>query len=483
MTLFLHKEGLEYPLSILNLLDSTTAYEIEPRITFSAPTGDGSSSSIKALGRATVVDGKISQIRIWEPGQGYLTAPTITITDPNNTTNAPTQVRIGDGVLAQPTYAGSTNAGRGQAFETASATVTATLTETNITGITLNNPIRVTASGGHTIQQGSKVKITEVVGTIQVNDNTYFAKVIDANNIDLYIDPALTTGIDGTLSGAYGTYLSGGKLKYGGGFRDQFQSGQYVNVIGMAKSPVAGSNVQFSNISDTVFKLVSVTNLIGQGPFSATLQVSPNVAVSSAPAHNQDTTIRIRYSQVRLTGHDFLDIGTGNFANTNYPNIPLQNPIPANETRERDGGRVFFTSTDQDGNFRVGGLFTVEQSTGVATLNADAFNISGLQELSLGSVALGSTGATINEFSTDGSFAANSDSIVPTQKAIKTYITSQIGGGASTLNVNQITAGLVQISGQEITTTTVVPINVNATMNFKGGVDGTPVALNMFLMG
>ena len=71
----------------------------------------------------------------------------------------------------------------------------------------------------------------------------------------------------------------------------------------------------------------------------------------------------------------------------------------------------------------------------------------------------------------------------PPQKAIKTYITSQIGGGASTLNVNQITAGLVQISGQEITTTTVVPINVNATMNFKGGVDGTPVALNMFLMG
>ena len=68
--------------SILNLLDSTTAYEIEPRITFAAPVGDGSSSSITALGRATVVDGKITQIRIWEPGQGYLTPPAITITDP-----------------------------------------------------------------------------------------------------------------------------------------------------------------------------------------------------------------------------------------------------------------------------------------------------------------------------------------------------------------------------------------------------------------
>ena len=49
--------------------------------------------------------------------------------------------------------------------------------------------------------------------------------------------------------------------------------------------------------------------------------------------------------------------------------------VPANETREGGGGRVFFTSTDQDGNFRVGGLFNVEQSTGVATLDADAFNI------------------------------------------------------------------------------------------------------------
>ena len=38
-------------------------------------------------------------------------------------------------------------------------------------------------------QQGAKVKITEVVGTIEINDNTYFAKVIDANNIDLFRDP------------------------------------------------------------------------------------------------------------------------------------------------------------------------------------------------------------------------------------------------------------------------------------------------------
>ena len=146
------------------------------------------------------------------------------------------------------------------------------------------------------------------------------------------------------------------------------------------------------------------------------------------------------------------------------------------------GGRVFFTSTDQDGNFRVGGLFNVEQATGIATLNADAFSISGLQELQLGSVALGGTGATINEFSTDGTFTANSDSIVPTQKAIKTYITSQIGGGASELNVNTVTAGVVHISGNTITTTTSVPINITATMNFTGGISGSPVAMQQFIL-
>ena len=79
-------------------------------------------------------------------------------------------------------------------------------------------------------------------------------------------------------------------------------------------------------------------------------------------------------------------------------------------------------------------------------------------------------------------FTANSDSIVPTQKAIKTYITSQIGGGASELNVNTVTAGVVHISGNTITTTTAVPINITATMNFTGGISGSPVAMQQFIL-
>jgi hypothetical protein len=142
---------------------------------------------------------------------------------------------------------------------------------------------------------------------------------------------------------------------------------------------------------------------------------------------------------------------------------------------------VFYTSTDQDGNFRVGGLFNVEQSTGTATLNADAFNLAGLNELSLGTVALGGGGAVINEFSTDPFFTADSDNIVPTQRAIKAYIAGQIGGGGSSLNVNTLTAGLIFVAGQSITTTNNSQININTTVNFTGGIDGYPVALNLFL--
>ena len=250
----------------------------------------------------------------------------------------------------------------------------------------------------------------------------------------------------------------------------------------MLAIPQSGANVEFASVPNTWFKLVSVTNLTGSKPYSALLQLSPDIVIPQSPAHGEEITIRIRYSQVRLTGHDFLDVGTGNCISTNYPGIPAVPSDQADETVDSGGGRVFMTSTDQDGNFRVGDLFTVEQATGIATLNADAFSISGLQELQLGSVELGTAGATINEFSTDGTFTANSDQIVPTQRAIKTFITSQIGGGASELNVNSVTAGIVNIQGNTITTTTGARINTTATMHFSAGVSGAPVAMQQFLL-
>jgi hypothetical protein len=257
----------------------------------------------------------------------------------------------------------------------------------------------------------------------------------------------------------------------------------FVSVNNLYSVPTAGANVQFASITGTSqwYKLVSVTITGGiVGNYTATFQVNPSLSVLLAPAHNDLITTRLKYSQVRLTGHDFLYIGTGNFTRTNYPNVDPTLAITANQGLFSGGGRVFFTSTDQDGNFNVGNLFGVAQATGTATLNASAFNLAGLQSLQLGAVTLGVGSAIITQFSTDPYFTANSDSVVPTQKAIKAYITAQIGGGSSTLNVNTLTAGQIKLSNNQIENTTGGSINVISKMNFTGGIDGAPVALAFF---
>jgi len=267
------------------------------------------------------------------------------------------------------------------------------------------------------------------------------------------------------------------------GFADFFQDGSFVAVKQLSARPVNGSNIVFDSLPGQVFKLVNTVSFIGENPgsFTAFLQLSPEMSITDAPQDGDGVTLRIRYSQVRASSHDFLDIGTGNFVDTNYPGIPVNAPDANKETNEFDGGRVFFTATDQDGNFRVGNLFSIEQATGVATLDAEAFNIAGLQELSLGEVTLGGNSAAISEFSTDPFFTANSDNVVPTQRAVKAFIEAQIGGGGASLNVNSVTAGDVFINTNQITTVSGEQINIRANVKFEGAVLGQPLAFNYYL--
>jgi hypothetical protein len=318
-------------------------------------------------------------------------------------------------------------------------------------------------------------------------DNIPSMTVVDPNN--LFEVPHVVRKGKGVLANP--TFLNRGsqystgsaEVDTGDGYADNYQPGNFLAVRRLTERPVPGSNVTFSSLPGRTFKLVNVITFLGEldGSYTAFFQISPTISISEAPDDQTSFETRIRYSQVRLTGHDFLDIGTGNFIKSNYPGTPLQEPIPFNETVGNNGGRVFFTATDQDGNFRVGDLFSIEQSTGIATLNADAFNISGLQELNLGNVTLGGGSATVTEFSTDPFFTADSDNIVPTQRAVKAYIAAQIGGGGAALNVNSVTAGSIVINSNQITTSTGVPINIQATLDFRAGITGVPLAFNFFL--
>ena len=267
----------------------------------------------------------------------------------------------------------------------------------------------------------------------------------------------------------------------GDGYADNFQTGQNLIVSGVTLLPGPGANLNITGINDVTYKIITITTLAGSpGNYTVRFRISPILDIEESPDHTTGVTIRERYSQVRLTGHDFLEIGTGNFANSNYPNTPLLQLAPENEVVESGGGRVFYTSTDQDGNFRVGELFKVEQSTGTVTISADLFNLGGLSELSLGGVSVGGTGVVIREFSTDATFSADSNNIIPTQRAIKAYLTSRISGGGASALATVVTAGAVVIGTQSLSTTTGLQIEILEKMNITKEIDGDMLQLSFF---
>jgi len=175
----------------------------------------------------------------------------------------------------------------------------------------------------------------------------------------------------------------------------------------------------FVKIDDEFVKVTGVTTDT-YGTTTVTL-----VEEKAAKAFDeQDIKIRYIFSQARLTGHDFLQVGTGGTYTTNWPDVPTQDPVQTQEITEDFPGRVFYVSTDEQGNFRVGKYFRVNQATGAATLNANSFDLSGLTSIRLGSIGA-QLGAQVNEFSTDGTMAQNSNEKVPTQAAVRTYVATK----------------------------------------------------------
>jgi hypothetical protein len=361
------------------------------------------SAGAKAQAFASVTNQSLTEINMFEPGSGYTDdsfGPEITITDPNNSEEAITDLRIGNGTLGAPSFI---NFGTGY--------------NTTSTGISLR----------------------------------------------------------------------------GSGFSDQFQEGLRLIAKNITRFPAPGDNLQFEG-NPEVYRVATATPLRGTTTpnLEAVIQLSPSVAQADSPIHDTPFTIRSKFSQVRLTNHDFLNIGFGNEQQSNYPDLPETTGLePQDEIQETNNGRVFYSSTDQDGNFRVGDLFAVEQATGIVTLSADEFGLDGLTELAIGGVALGGSPVTINAFSTDGTFVANSNNLVPTQRAIRTYLASRLSQGGADTFTGLLQAGTIKVGGPDIITSSVQEggegwqVKIPTLANFDGpfgnsGWAGDGVALSYF---
>jgi hypothetical protein len=161
-----------------------------------------------------------------------------------------------------------------------------------------------------------------------------------------------------------------------------------------------------------------------------------NITLQLGLQEAEKGNVTVNISTCRATSHDFLDIGTGGYNTTNYPDRILGAPIERAVTdeqsidseglaskaqvQERKRGRCFFASTDQDGFFRVGRFFTVDQGTGRITFNA-ALVLTNIDGIGF------KRGVRVNEFSADDTFTNATADAVPVETAVEGYINRRLG--------------------------------------------------------
>lgn len=303
-------------------------------------------------------------------------------------------------------------------------------TETPLAGNVYGDILTISYSGGDfatgSYLTGSTSGANAIITSNQISGNKLYVKRQTGTRF-LNNEPVI-----GSLGGTANVTSTGNTLG---------QQGFIIVANGFASIPVAGSSIQFADDTQYAYVIQNVS-----GTYVNTSSVITVVLTQDKPTRSADgaaITIRRNYSQTRLTGHDFLNIGTGNVITTNYPGTPTIPPAQGNEVIEDFPGRVYYISTDQDGNFRVGDYFRIDQATGTATLNASAFNLAGLTSLRLGSIGA-QLGETINEFSSDDTLSGNSNLAVPTEYAVRQYVDNKANTitAASTSNLQNSIATL-----------------------------------------
>lgn len=99
-------------------------------------------------------------------------------------------------------------------------------------------------------------------------------------------------------------------------------------------------------------------------------------------------------------------------------------------------------------------LFASPQPIGSTTASTGSFTTGSFTTLDL------PTGATIDEFSTDGTLAGDSDTAVPTEKAVKTYVDAAI----SSVSTSSISAGDSSVAVIDSTSTGIINVTVDSSL-------------------
>jgi hypothetical protein len=350
-----------------------------------------------------------------------------------------------------------------------------------------------------------------VTGANNTNFNgTYYAVASDTTHVTLVYasDPgSFTSGSDITVTGNTGPALGTGVYATSYLLTLSFTTqsvaptvGNYFTISGNANASINGTwlcigstvtsiqlNLGTSNpgayggSTTTVTPVAWITG--GSATYmnvEATSATSNSLGISRSFSTSTSAALKIGYpasaaaqitqqiSTCRASGHDFLAIGTGGYVTTNYPyqiyGNPAIGPFQEKEVREEGVGRVFYVTTDQNGIFRVGKFFSVDQGTGTVTFSA-SIALSNLDGLGF------KRGVVVSEFSTDSTFTDNATDQVPTQSAVRAYIDNRLGithGGSITPVTSVIGPGFLPLDGS---------LSMKSALNMNGqAVTGLPLS-------
>ena len=450
-----------------------SGYTVPPTVTI---TGGGATSN--AIAVAVVTNGVISAVNVISPGYGYTSLPTVTVSYGNAV--------LTPSLSQNPTVTNTVSAGVNTiqatlAYPTSPITVTtATATTTGTNTVTLASVTNISI--------GMTIVFTGTVFGGIVSGTTYWVRSVAGNNI------TLNTGFNGALfsisataSGTMTATASGfarGSAITVSSFTSKSGSGPYSITLAIPSSAITqyayykvegNSNALYNGYYQCLSSTSgTATSIILQYPYdpgtwsvattttiskevtsgsSSQIGISKPFSSSSAAtlrlgyAANSSGQITQRISTCRVTGHDLLDIGTGSYTTTNWPTVIYGNPAQvyqqSQEVLEEGVGRVFYVTTDQNGIFRVGRFFTVDQGTGSVTFSA-SIALSNLDGLGF------KRGVVVSEFSTDPSMTNNASDTVPVQSAIRSYIDKRLGldhGGSPVALANLIGPGYLALNG------------------------------------
>jgi hypothetical protein len=334
-----------------------------------------------------------------------------------------------------------------------------------ITAVSISSTAVVTTQDNHYYRNGSVIRLFGLDGNGMVNtDGVYYCKVVGAKTFEVYTDANLTNGLDTTskgnpsYSGSGGQVFGGGRCKLNlgqalsigvgtdvpDGARIKLTIGKKIKLKNLVDTPrvLPSSAMQYATGNQEVYRILGIDRRTAKEPGGDVdfQELLFDLVIPPDRTANETVKVTTQISTLRATGHDFLNIGWGNYVNSNYPNNVFGAPAgrpdfssdQASEAVELGAGRVFYASTDQDGNFRVGRFFRVNQGDGSVELNAN---------ISLTNVdGLGFTkGTVVDEFSTDDKMQGKSDDAVPTEASVVTYLNSTIVGrhedGTSITNI------------------------------------------------